>query len=217
MKSFCIIGLGSFGSTLAEELVKLGRQVMVLDSDAHKVNMLADKVIDAVIGDPTDETVLTNSGVRNYDCAVNCINENLNDSILVTVILKELGVKTVIARAGSVRHQSVLKKLGADVVVYPEHDMAERLADVLVRKNVLDFMDIDEGYSMAEVVVPEKWIGKALNKLDIRRRHRLSVVYVRNADGKVIVPPDPLRAFCEGDRVSIIGDTKSVDRLIGKE
>lgn len=217
MKSFCVIGLGSFGSTLAESLVKMGKQVMIIDRDAHKVNSLADIVTDAVIGEPTDETVLKNSGVRNYDCAVNCLNENLSDSVLVTVILKEIGVKTVIARAGSVRHQSVLKKLGADMVVYPEHDMAERIADVLVRKNVLDFIDLAEGYSMAEIKVPDKWIGKALNRLDIRRRHRLSVIFVRNADGKVIVPPDPMRAFCEGDKISIIGDTKSVDRLIGKE
>lgn len=217
MKSFCIIGLGSFGSTLAMSLVKMGRQVMVMDQDVQRVSGLADIVTDAVVGDPTDENVLKNSGVRNYDCAVNCLNENLNDSILVTVMLKELGVKTVIARAGSVRHQNVLKKLGADMVVYPEHDMAERIADVLVRRNVLDFIDVAEGYSMAEILVPQKWIGKSLSKLDMRRRHRLSVIFVRNANGKVIVPPDPMRTFCEGDHVSIIGDTKSMDKLIGKE
>lgn len=217
MKSFCIIGLGSFGSTLAASLAAMGRQVMVLDAEAHRVNAIADTVTDAVVGDPTDENVLRNSGVRNYDCAVNCLTENLNDSILVTVILKELGIKTVIARAGSIRHKSVLEKLGADMTVYPEHDSAERLADVLVRKNVLDFIEVAEGYSMAEIVVPKKWIGQALNKLDIRRRHRLSVIFVRNPSGKIIVPPDPLRAFCEGDRVSIIGDTKSIDKLLKKD
>lgn len=215
MKSFCIIGLGSFGQTLAQKLVGAGRQVMVIDEDAQKVNQLAEVVTDAVIGDPTNENVLRDCGVRNYDCCVNCFYENLNDSVLVTVILKELGVKEVIARAGSQRHKNVLLKLGADMVVFPEHDMGEKLADMLVRKNVVDYFEIHGEYAMAEVNVPKKWLGKNLMELDVRKKYNLTVVSVCNKSGVFVLPPVPTTPFCEGDVVSVVGRIEDIDKVTG--
>lgn len=216
MKSFCIIGLGSFGRTLAERLATAGCQVMVIDEDVQKVNLLADVVTDAVVGDPTNENVLRDCGVRNYDCAVNCFYENLNDSVLVTVILKELGVKEVIARAGNQRHKSVLEKLGADSVVFPERDMGEKLADMLVRKNVVDYFELHGQYAMAEVKVPEKWVGKSLMELDVRKKYNLTVVSVCNSRGEFVLPPVPTVPFEENDVVSVIGKIDDIDKMTGK-
>lgn len=215
MKSFCIIGLGTFGRTLALELASAGCQVMIIDEDAQKVNLLADKVTDAVVGDPTNENVLRDCGVRNYDCCVNCFYENLNDSVLVTVILKELGVKEIIARAGNHRHKNVLEKLGADMVVIPEQHMGEKLADMLVRKNVVDYFELHGEYAMAEVNVPRKWIGKNLMDLDVRRKHNLTVVSVCNCEGVFVLPPVPTTPFAEGDVVSVIGRIEDIDKVTG--
>ncbi len=216
MKSFCIIGLGSFGRTLAEKLARAGYQVMVIDVNAQKVNLLSDLVTDAVIGDPTNENVLKDCGVRNYDCCINCFYENLNDSVLVTVILKELGVKEVVARAGNQRHKNVLEKLGADMVVFPEQDMGEKLADTLMRKNVLDYFELHDEYAMAEVKVPEKWIGKNLIQIDMRKKYSLSAISVCKADGTVILPPVPDALFEAGDVISVIGRIEDVDRIAEK-
>ena len=215
MKSFCIIGLGSFGRTLATKLAGAGCQVMVIDEYAQKVNLLADVVTDAIIGDPTNENVLRDCGVRNYDCCVNCFYENLNDSVLVTVILKELGVREVISRAGSERHKNVLLKLGADMVVFPEQDMGEKLADMLVRKNVIDYFEIHDEYAMAEVKVPKKWIGKSLMELDVRKKYNLTVISVCDESGKLILPPVPTTPFVESDVVSVVGRKADIDKVTG--
>jgi len=216
MKSFCIIGLGSFGQTLAKCLVAAGKQVMVLDADAKKVNLLADMVTDAVIGDPTNENVLKDCGVKNYDCCVNCFYENLNDSVLVTVILKEMGIKKIVARANSERHRNVLLKLGADIVVFPEQDMGEKFAEMLIRKNVIDYFELHEDYAMAEVRVPHKWVGKNLIELDIRKKYNLSAISVCKPDGTVILPPSPGVPFENGDVISIIGRIEDVDKIADK-
>ena len=128
MKSFCIIGLGKFGIALANALVDAGKQVMVIDVDTEKVTEIADNVTNAVIGDASNMNLLKASGVADYDCAVVCMTSNISDIILVTIQLKELGVKHVIARAVNEGHKKVLEHVGADEIVYPEHDMGERLA-----------------------------------------------------------------------------------------
>ena len=130
MKSFCVIGLGKFGYTLAEKLAEDGKQVMVIDIDSDKINAIADKVTHAVIGDPTNENVLRASGVSDYECAIIGIAKNINDNILLTIMLKELGVKKVVARATNEGHQKVLKRIGADVIVFPEKDMGEKMATI---------------------------------------------------------------------------------------
>jgi trk system potassium uptake protein TrkA len=140
MKSFCIIGLGKFGTSLANALVANGKQVMVIDTDSEKVTEIADRVTNAVIGDATNINLLKASGVADYDCAVVCMTENISDIILVTIQLKELGVKHVISRAVSDGHKKVLSHVGADEIVYPEYDMGERLAFRLSHSSITDFV-----------------------------------------------------------------------------
>jgi len=212
MKSFCIIGLGKFGTTLAESLAKEGKQVLIIDTDADKVNSMADIVTNAVIGDPTNETVLRSAGVADYECAVVCMTSNVNDNILLTILLKELGIRKVVARAINEGHHRVLEKIGADLIVFPEKDMGEKLAFLLCRDNVTEYIDF-HGYRIVEIRVPDSWEGKTLVDLEIRRKYGVTVLAIINCSGTAEVSPLPTRAFAKGERMSVLGTEKSVGKL----
>lgn len=211
--SFCVIGLGKFGQSLALSLMKGGNQVTVIDYDPNMVNSIADQVTEAIIGDPTNENFLKASGVADCDCAVICTSAAMNDSILITIILKELGVKRIVARAISERHKMVLEKVGADIIVYPEKDMGEKLATLLSHKRLLDYFEFSNQYSIAEIVVPEKWFGKSIAQNDIRKKFNVTIIAVRHKDGKVDITPDPSTIFEDGDSISIVGDPNTVEKL----
>ncbi|MBR4033888.1 MAG: TrkA family potassium uptake protein [Clostridia bacterium] len=215
MKSFCIIGLGKFGTSLANALVSAGKQVMIIDNDTEKVTMLADCVTNAVIGDATNMNLLKASGVADYDCAVVCMTENISDIILVTIQLKELGVKHVIARAVNDGHKKVLEHIGADEIVYPEYDMGQRLAFRLSHSSITDFVQF-KGYKVVEMVVPEAWVGKDLITLNLRKAYGVNIIAVRYIDGRIDVSPSPTRVFNSGEIVSVVGDDKDIELMTGK-
>lgn len=215
MNSFCIIGLGKFGQTVAETLVADGKQVMVIDIDEDKVNALADKVTNAIIGDPTNEAVMRAAGIADYECAVVCIGENINDNILITLMLKELGVKTIVSRAVSEGHRKVLQKVGADMTIFPEKDLGERIAFTLSRDNVTDFIEF-KGFQIAEMIVPKEWRGKTLLDLDIRKKFGVTVIAVISSDGTVNVSPSPTRAFTGDERVALVGDDEGMQACLKK-
>lgn len=214
MKSFCIIGLGKFGTALALRLAEEGNQVMVLDTDAEKVNAIADMVTNAVIGDPSNENVLRSAGVTDYECAVVCFSGNVNDNVLITILLKELGVKRVVSRAANDGHKKVLEHIGADVVVYPEKDMGERLAFMLTKENVTEFIEFS-GYKLVELRVPDAWVGKSLIDLDVRKKYGINVIAVtRSTDDVADVSPSPSRQFSKDEKVSVIGSDKDIEKLM---
>lgn len=213
MKSFCIIGLGKFGISLAETLAHEGKQVMVIDTDADKINAIADIVTHAVIGDPTNEAVLRSCGVADYECAVVCMSKNINDNILLTIMLKEAGVKKIVGRANNEGHKKVLEHLGVDMVIFPEQDMGEKIGYLLARENVTEFIDF-HGYQIVEFTAPTSWAGKNLIELELRNKYRINVIAVTYADGNASVSPSPHRAFEIGDRLSVIGTDKDVDKLL---
>lgn len=209
MKSFCIIGLGKLGQTIAATLTADGKEVLVIDIDADKVNSFADNVTNAIIGDPTNDAVLKAAGVADYECAIVCIAENINANILLTLKLKEIGVKKVISRAVNDGHRRVLEKVGADMIIFPEKDIGERLAFTLSRDRVVDFMEF-KGFQIAEITVPEKWIGKTVIELDVRKKYGITIVAVTAADGTVTVSPSATRPFTDGDLISIAGSDRQV-------
>ena len=212
MNSFCVIGLGKFGTSLALSLVNHGKQVMVIDSDADKVNGIADAVTNAVIGDATNEKLLRAAGVADYDCAVVCMNCNTSDIILATILLKELGVKKVIARAVNEGHKKVLERIGIDGITFPEHDAGEKLAFRLSKNSVVDYVQFS-GYKIVEIVAPDEWIGKNLLELNLRRKFGINIIAV-TAEGKTAeVSPAPDRPFATGDRVLVIGTDRNIERL----
>ena len=215
MNSFCIIGLGKFGTSLAHALVNAGKQVMIIDTNTEKVTMLADSVTNAVIGDATNINLLKASGVADYDCAVVCMTENISNIILATIQLKELGVKYVIARAVNDGHRKVLEHIGADEITYPEHDMGERLAFRLSHSSITDFVQF-KGYKVVEIVVPEEWVGKDLITLNLRKAYGVNIIAVRYNDGRIDVSPSPTREFNAGEIVSIVGDDSDIEKMTGK-
>ena len=215
MNSFCIIGLGKFGTSLAGALVASGKQVMVIDTDSEKVTLIADSVTNAVIGDATNINLLKASGVADYDCAVVCMTENISDIILVTIQLKELGVKHVISRAVNDGHRKVLAHVGADEITYPEYDMGERLAFRLSHSSITDFVQF-KGYKVVELAVPDSWVGKDLITLNLRKNFGVNVIAVRYLDGRLDVSPSPTREFNAGEIVSIVGDDSDSERMTQK-
>lgn len=213
-RSFCIIGLGRFGQTLAKNLAKTGHQVLVIDVDEDVIDVMSDIVTNAVVGDPTNEAVLHAAGVVDYDCVVVATAENINNSILTTILLKEIGAKQVVVRAGSEQHERVLEKIGADMVVFPERDMGEKLVNILDRNNVLEYIEFSESHSIVEVTVPQKWIGKTLIELDVRRRYGVTVLAVGNAEtGEMNISPDPTQSFSGTETVALLGENKAIDKI----
>lgn len=213
MKSFCVIGLGAFGTAVAETLAADGKQVLVIDKDADKVTGIADVVTHAVIGDATSAQILRSAGVQDYECVVVALADNINDNVLLTIMLKDMGIPKVVARAQNEGHSHVLKRIGADMVIFSEKDMGERVAYKLARDNVSEYMEL-RGFQIVETRVPSDWTGKNLVELDIRRRFGVTIVAISNADGVMDVSPMPTRVFAEGDSMTVLGDGKAIEKLM---
>lgn len=212
MGSFCVIGLGRYGKKLAQSLVKGGNQVLVIDKNETLVGEMADIVTDSVIGDATNEKVLLLSGAKNYDCAIICFSRNINDSVLLTIMLKELKVPKVVVRASNEQHKRVLEKIGADMIVFPEDDMAEKTAYMLERANVLEYIEFTQDYSIAEVRLPSSWLGKTLRSVDVRKTYGISVLAIKNGDS-LAVTVEPDTPFRPGDTLMILGKNKDINDL----
>ena len=212
-KSFLIVGLGRFGASLALELCALGHEVLALDIRGEAVQPLADRVTHAVVGDARDPDVLSSIGARNFDCAVVAAGGDLGISALITLNLKELQGPKVVGKANSEVHAKVLKKIGADLVVFPERGMALRLAHSLASSDILNFIELADEYSIVERMVPREWVGKSIVQLDIRAKWKLTVIAVRTGE-KMNVAPDRDFVFqSEEDCLVVLGHNKDIDRL----
>ncbi|MBP3919071.1 MAG: TrkA family potassium uptake protein [Clostridia bacterium] len=215
MKSFCVIGLGRFGLALAEMLAQARREVLIIDNDEKKVEAIADMVDTAIIGDCTDEAVLRTSGAADYDCCIICIAENINDSVLTAILLKEQGAKLVIARAADERHARVLEKVGVDRVVLPESDIGRRLGRQISYDGVQQYMEFSEDTTIVEIEVPQRWIGKTLIELDLRKRLNINVIlHKKKNERKKGNSVDPQEKFASGDLVTVIGENKHITHLL---
>jgi trk system potassium uptake protein len=207
-----VIGLGRFGSSLATTLHQAGNEVLAIDRNEERIEEYKDHVTYAVVADSTDEEALKNVGIRNFDAVIVAIGDDIQASILTVLILKELGVKKVVAKAINQRHGQVLYKVGADWVVFPERDMGERVATQLMSPNVLDYIELAKDYSIEEVKVHPSMIGKNLRELNLRARFNITVIAIIS-DGKVSISPSPDRTIKEGDILVVIGENKDLDRF----
>lgn len=212
MKSFIIVGAGSFGGSIARELSEQGYDVMVVDKDEETINVMSQYVTHAVIADGSDETGLKNLGVRNFDVGVVSIGGDFGNSVLVTLILKNLGVKYVVAKAVSKTHAKVLEKVGADRVVFPERDMGIRVANSLMNSSLLEYIELSPHHSIMEIEVPKNWVGKSISKLNVRAKYRLNIVAIKTAN-KIDVTPDPEYVFTETDIPIVIGRNEDIKKL----
>ena len=212
MKSYVVIGLGRFGTTLARQLCELGGQVLAMDVRSDLVQQVAEDVTHAVVGDAQDKEVLRALGVRDMDCAIIAIGDNLAASVLITMNLKELEVPFVICKAHDETHRRVLEKLGVDKVIIPEKEHAQRLARSLNSHNVLDYIELSEEYGILEVPAPKSWIGKTLRELDVRAKLGVNIIAVENGD-KTNVSPSADYRIGEKDTMVILGENYALEAV----
>ncbi len=212
MKSFVVIGMGRFGTSLAMTLSELGHEVLAIDENPELIQNIADQVTHAVTGDATEQGVLKSLGVRNFDVAVVAIGGSLEASILTTVLLKEVGVKYVLAKAQSEIHARVLSHVGADRVIQPEWEMGERVANQLSQTNILDYIELSEDYSIAEVSPVPSWIGKSLEEIDVRKKYGINIMAIKNENG-VNIAPAADDIICDNDVLIVMGENEDLSRI----
>lgn len=213
-KQFVIIGLGRFGSSIAKTLYSLGNDVLAIDKDEDIVQEIADSVTHAVQLDATDENALRSLGIRNFDVAVVTIGDNIQSSIMATLLVKELGVKYIIAKGHSDLHAKVLYKIGADRVVLPEKDMGIRVAHNLVSANILDYIELSDEYSVMEIQVLDEWAGKTLKELKLRSKYGINVMAIKRGD-EVNLSPAADDIIEENDIIVAIGSAEDLSKLEG--
>ncbi|MCM3629241.1 TrkA family potassium uptake protein [Paenibacillus glycanilyticus] len=209
---FVIVGLGRFGSSLGRELIKLGYEVLGIDRDEEAVQEMSNVLTYTVSADCTDEETLRSLGVRNFDCGVVAIGDDIQASILTTILLKDLGVKRVVAKAMSELHGRVLEKIGVDRVVYPERDMGIRVAHQLVSPNLLDYIELSKEYTIAELSVPNCLNGKSLHELNLRARFGCSIVAINKPSG-IIIAPTATDVVTQKDVMVVIGTNDQIEQF----
>ena len=213
-RTFVVIGLDRFGSNLAINLQKMGNEVIGIDADAENVRRISDDITHAAIGDPTDEGVLRTLGVKNADVAIVALTHDIQSGVLVTLMLKEMGMKNVIAESTSDIHGRILSRVGADKVIFPEKDMGERLAKSLSHTNIMDYIDLSDEYSIMEIRVPSGGAGKSLLELNVRANHNITVIARRDATGSIDLSPDPKAPLEADSTIVVIGPDKNIEQII---
>ncbi|TCP30533.1 trk system potassium uptake protein TrkA [Scopulibacillus darangshiensis] len=211
-KQFAVIGLGRFGGSICRTLSEEGAEVLAIDMDEDRVNEFTPIATHAVIADSTDESVLKSLGLRNFDHVIVAIGDNLQASILTTLMLKELGVKKVTAKAQNDYHEKVLNKIGADRVAHPERDMGVRVAHNITSSSVLDYLELSHEHSIVEVIAGRKMDGKTLIELDVRANYGVNIVAIK-VGGKINVSPRADQTVHSGDILIVIGSDSDIDRF----
>jgi trk system potassium uptake protein TrkA len=215
MKQFIVLGLGKFGSAVATTLVELGHEVLGVDNDEEIVNDLKDKITQAVQADITEERVLKELGAKNFDAAIVSIGTDLEASILVAMLLKEMGLKYVIAKAQNNLHAKVLKKIGVDKVVFPERDMGARIARRLITPNIKDYVELEPDYNIMEIKALPEFVDKSLSELDMRNKYGINVLSIKR-DNSFNISPRAKDVIKKDDFLIVIGETKIITELVGK-
>ena len=209
MKSFVVVGLGRFGSQAAKRLCQQGCEVLAIDTSNELVQQISDDVTQAVVGDARDKEVLKALGAKDFDCAIVAIGDSLADSVLATMNLKELGVPYIVCKAHDETHREVLKKLGADRVVIPEKENADRLAKSLSSLNVLDYIELSEDYGIIEVPAPTPWQNKSLIELNVRAKLGVNILAIKR-NGDITVSPAADFRIAQGDILVVLGDSAAL-------
>ncbi|MBN9654031.1 potassium transporter Trk [Halobacillus litoralis] len=211
-KTFAVVGLGRFGGSICRELSREGMEVLALDLDENKVNEYRDIVSHAVMADSTDELVLKELGFRNIDHVIVAIGDNIQASMLTTLILKEMGIRMITVKAQNDYHEKILNKIGADQVVHPERDMGKRIAHHIISDNILDYIELSDDHSVVEVKAGRKMSGKTLIDLDIRAQYGCNIVAIKRGKD-VIVSPMATEQVNASDILIVIGADKDVNRF----
>ncbi len=211
-KTYVVIGLGKFGSAVAERLYELGNEVLAIDANAENVQRIEHGVTYAVVADARDENVLRSLGVKNYDCAIVAIGTDLAASVIATLNLKQLQVPLVICKATDETQKRALEKIGADRVLIPEREIGVKLAQTITSSSILDFIELSKEYGIAELPTPAGWAGKTLRELNVRAKYGVNIIALK-AGGKVNVSPAADVALQEDAVLVVVGNNEQLSKL----
>ncbi|WP_226037745.1 potassium channel family protein [Aquibacillus saliphilus] len=212
-KEFVVIGLGRFGGSLCKELTSIGIEVLAIDKDAERVQEYNSVVSHSVELDAVDEQALIEIGIRNFDCVVVSIGEDIQASILITLILKEIGINQIWVKARDDYHQKVLEKIGADKIIHPERDMARRIAHHISSDKVTDYIELSKDFSIVEIIASSKIAGKTLSKLDAQDRYKCTIVAIKKSEDEISIIPSVDTRIDLNDILVMIGNNKALERF----
>ena len=215
-KQYAVFGLGSFGESVAVTLQELGCEVVVVDNHMERIENISPYVSYAVQADIEDPEVIRSLGARNLDGVVVAVADDMEASIMATLVSKEIGVPYVLAKAKNDLHAKVLKKIGADSIIFPEKEIGQSVARNLVSGEFVDWMSLSPDYSITEIAVPEKWIGKSLSEIDVRRTKDVNVVGVRIGE-KIQVTIDPEEPLQKEMMLIMIGSNEALEKFGEKQ
>jgi trk system potassium uptake protein TrkA len=212
MGEYAVIGMGRFGRSVATTLHKLGHQVLAIDKNEESLREITEEVTHAVQLDSTEAEALRGVGITNFDAVVVAIGNFIEESILTTLLLTELGCKRIIAKAVDHRQGKVLERIGAHLVVYPERDMGVRIAHTLAAPGLLDYLELSPTFSIEELSVPEGMAGRTLGQLDLKARYGVSVLLIRR-DTQLMISPAVDTKLEQGDVLVVVGENRQLNRL----
>jgi len=211
MKQYAIIGLKSFGYTLAYELSKKGHEILVIDRDESLINKLKEKVAQAIISDFKDLEFLKNFINKNLDAVIINLDESLEETILVTMAVNKLGVKNIIVKVSNEEHGIIIKKLGASEIIIPEIDYARQLSKKLGNHNLLDYLPLSPDYGIYEIALPDRFTGKKLNELNLRNKYNVNVIAIKEIfKNNIILNPKPDFKFLPDMVLYLLGKNDDV-------
>jgi trk system potassium uptake protein len=211
-KQFAVVGLGRFGGSVCRELYSMGHEVLAIDINEDRVHDFAKYSTHAVVANATDENTLLSLGIRNFEYVIVAIGDNIQASILCTLLLKELNVKHVWVKAQNNYHHKVVEKIGADRIIHPEHDMGVRIAHYLVSEKIIDYIELSPDYSIVELIASHKVANRTIGKLDIRAKYGCTILGIKRGQ-EVIISPFPDQLILEKDIIIVIGQNKDLKRF----
>ncbi len=211
-KQFLVIGLGRFGRSLAEELYKNGGEVMAVDSNADLVDDIQGHVTHAACLNASDPDALRELGIQDFDAAIVTIGMDIRASSVITMLLKEMGIPLIAAKAQDEMHGRMLEKLGADRIIFAERDMGRRIARSLVSDNILDYIEVSHQFAIAEIAARNAWLNKSLVELDFRKKYALNVIAIRS-NGVIKITLDPDTRIRSGDNLLVVGEQRVLNQL----
>ncbi len=214
VKQYAVIGLGRFGTSVARSLWKLGQEVLAIDIREERLKYVSEEVTHTLLADTTDAHVLKSIGIKNFDVVIVAIGrENIQGNIMTTLLLKEQGVPHVVVKALNKLQGRVLEKVGADRVVYPEREMGKRMAQNLVAPHLLDYIELPQGFQIAEVLATKEMYGKALIALSLRSKYNVNIILIKRISGEVIFSPGPDDKVLMGDILVLAGEKVALKKF----
>ena len=212
MKDFVVIGLGRFGKSVASQLYTMGKEVLAIDRNQLETNQMEGKVSSSITADATKYEIMHSLGVQNFDCAIVCIGEALEASLLVVEACKELNIGYIIAKAKSEQHAKILKALGVDLVISPEDFAGKKLASMLTTPGINELVELTEDYKIFEMSLPDGWQNRTIRDINMPKKYKVSIVVIKR--NEQVIMPEPDMELLDGDRLVLAGDNSKIYALI---